>query len=346
MKRHIEALVPALLLLFLVSPSALARVKVVATTTTYASLAEEIGGDKVEVFSIAAADQDVHFVRPKPSFAPKLAQAGLLITTGMDLELWLPSLIDKAGNAKVREGQVGYVAVADGIEKLEIPATADRSSGGVHIYGNPHLVTDPLNVRKMAENITIGLVKVDPESRTYYEGRLKAFRARLDEALFGAALVKAMGASTLLRLAESGNLVSFLEGRKIKGRPMSELLGGWMKKALPLRGCKIVTYHKNWVYFARTFGLEIVGEVEPKPAIPPSPKHVEEVINLMRSLDVRVVLAASYFDESKINRICTAVDARAVIAPLYVGGTPGTGDYFLLVDHWLDGLLDAYGEAK
>ncbi|MFH1530171.1 MAG: metal ABC transporter substrate-binding protein [Pseudomonadota bacterium] len=216
MKRHIEILAPAALLLFLVAPSALARIKVVATTTTYASLAEEIGGDKVEVFSIASADQDVHFVRPKPSFAPKLAQADLLLTTGMDLELWLPSLIDKAGNAKVREGQVGYVAVADGIEKLEIPATADRSNGGVHVYGNPHLVTGPLNVRKMVENITVGLVKVDPENRAYYEGRLKAFRARFDEALFGAALVRMIGSSTLLRLAESGNLISFLEGRKIR----------------------------------------------------------------------------------------------------------------------------------
>ncbi|MFH1530172.1 MAG: metal ABC transporter substrate-binding protein [Pseudomonadota bacterium] len=127
---------------------------------------------------------------------------------------------------------------------------------------------------------------------------------------------------------------------------MIELLGGWMKKALPLRGRKIVTYHKNWVYFAKTFGLEIVGEIEPKPAIPPSPKHVEEVINLMRSLDVRVVLAASYFDESKINRICAAVDARSVIAPLYVGGAPGTGDYFLLVESWLDALLDAYGVVQ
>jgi zinc/manganese transport system substrate-binding protein len=323
-----------------------ARVKVVATTTTYASLAEEIGGDAVEVFSIASADQDVHFVRPKPSFAPKLARADLLLTTGMDLELWLPTLIDKAGNARVREGQVGYVAVADGIPKLEIPETGDRSRGGVHLYGNPHLVTSPLNVRKMAENITIGLVKVDPGNRAHYEARLGTFRARLDAALFGEELVRLIGAPTLLRLAASGNLISFLERRKIKGRPMLALLGGWMKRALPLRGRKIVTYHKNWVYFAKVFGLEIVGEIEPKPAIPPSPKHVERVINLMRSLDVRVVLAASYFDESKVHRICAAVDARAVIAPLYVGGAEGTEDYFRLVDHWLDGLLDAYGVVK
>ena len=325
------------------SSPAQARIKVIATTTTYANMAEEIGGDKVSVFSIASADQDVHFVRPKPSFAPKLADADLLLTTGMDLELWLPSLIDKAGNAKIREGQVGYVAVADGITKLEIPETADRSSGGVHIYGNPHIVTGPLNIRKVAHNVAIGLVKVDPNNKAYYEARLSDFRARLDEALFGKDLIKMVGASTLLRLAQSGKLIPFLQSKKIRGKPMISLLGGWMKKALPLHGKKIVTYHKNWIYFVRTFGLQIVGEVEPKPAIPPSPKHVEKIINLMRSLDVRVVLAANYFDESKVNRICSAVNARSVIVPLCVGGAAGTEDYFKLVDLWLDGLLDAYG---
>ena len=323
-----------------------AKVKVVATTTTYATVAEEIGGDKVSVFSITAGDQDVHFVRPKPSFATKMARAGLLLTTGMDLELWLPSLIDKAGNEQISEGQEGYVAVADGIEKLEVPETADRKSGGVHIYGNPHIVTSPLNIRVVAENVAIGLIKVDPANRDFYTKRLKGFRKRLDEALFGPELVKLMGSSTLVRLARSGKLISFLEGREYKGAPMVRILGGWLKKALPLRGRKIVTYHKNWVYFARLFGLETVGEVEPKPAIPPSPKHVQKLVNLMRSLDVRVVLAANYYDESKVLKICRAVDAAPVIVPLYVKGAKGADDYFQLVDLWLDGLLKAYGERK
>ena len=322
-----------------------AKLKVVASTSTYASLATDIGGDKVEVFAIASPDQDVHFVRPKPSFVPLLANADLLLTTGMDLELWLPSLIDKAGNEKIREGQIGYVAVADGVKKLEIPKTADRSNGGVHIYGNPHIVTSPLNIRRAAQNIAIGLCKVDPGNQAYYEARLANFRARLDEALFGKDLVKLVGAPTLLRLAQNGSLQTFLQKRKFRGRSMAELLGGWMKKATPLYGKKIVTYHKNWVYFTMLFRLEIVGEIEPKPAIPPSPKHVEEVINLMNKLSVRVVLAADYFDEGKINRICSSVDATPVIVPLYVKGRPELDDYFKLVDFWLDQLLTAYGET-
>ncbi len=323
-----------------------ARVKVVATTTTYAWLAEEIGGDKVSVFSITAGDQDVHFVRPKPSFATRMSRADLLLTTGMDLELWLPSLIDKAGNRQISEGQEGYVAVADGTEKMEVPESADRKSGGVHIYGNPHITTSPLNTRVVAENITIGLIKVDPANREFYTQRLSDFRQRLDEALFGPELVKLVGSSTLIRLALSGKLISFLEGREYKGGPMVRILGGWMKKGLPLRGRKIVTYHKNWVYFVKLFGLEIVGEVEPKPAIPPSPKHVQKLVNLMRSLDVRVVLAANYYDESKVLKICRAVDAEPVVVPLYVDGATGADDYFHLVDLWFDGLLAAYGEGR
>ena len=334
------------LLFLLYVPMASAKINVVATTSTYASIARDIGGDRVDVFAIASPDQDVHFVRPKPSFIPLLSDADVLLTTGMDLELWLPALIDKAGNAKIREGQVGYVAVADGVEKLEVPANADRSSGGVHIYGNPHIITSPLNIRKVAENIAIGLCKVDPGNQSYYEGRLSDFRRRLDNALFGEQLVKLIGSPTLLRLAQNGTLHTFLVGRNYKGKPMLSLLGGWMKKASPLYGKQVVTYHKNWVYFTKLFGLEIVGEIEPKPAIPPSPKHVEEVINLMSKLSVRVVLAADYFDESKVNRICLAVNAAAVIVPLYVKGRPELDDYFKLVDYWLDRLLTAYGEAQ
>ncbi len=340
-----KTLLLTLLLLVVSMPlAASGQVKVVATSTDYASLCRFIGGDLVDVFAIARGDEDVHFVRPKPSFAEKLGHADLLLSTGMDLELWLPGLIDKASNAKVREGQVGFVAVADGVRKLEIPASADRSQGGVHLYGNPHIQTSPINMKVVARNIAIGLVKVDPEHKATYEANLAAFEKKIDESLFGAELVEMVGASTLTRLAERGKLIPFLEKRKVKGRPMVEYLGGWLKKAMPLRNRKIVTYHKNWIYFEQLFGLQVVGEVEPKPAIPPSPRDVERLINLMRSLEVRVVLAANYFDETRISRVSDAVGATPVIVPLSVGGAPGATDYFTLVDLWLDGLLAAVGE--
>jgi zinc/manganese transport system substrate-binding protein len=339
-----NALFTSLLVIFLLGPlTTFGKVNVVATSTDYASIALAIGGDLIVVSAIAKGDEDVHFVRPKPSFARMVGEADLLLTTGMDLELWLPGLIDKASNRQVQEGQEGFVSVSAGITKLEIPASADRSQGGVHLFGNPHIQTSPINMKVVARNIAIGLIKVDPDHKAEYEAGLARFQSTLDERLFGKELVKMVGSSTLIRLAESGKLISFLKKRRYKGKPMVDYLGGWLKKALPLRGQQLVTYHKNWVYFSRLFGLEVVGEVEPKPSIPPSPKDVERLINLMLSLKVRVVLAANYFDEAKITRITDVVDATPVIVPLSVAGAPGATDYFALVDLWLDSLLTAYG---
>jgi ABC-type Zn uptake system ZnuABC Zn-binding protein ZnuA len=120
-----------------------------------------------------------------------------------------------------------------------------------------------------------------------------------------------------------------------------DLLGGWMKRMMPLRGKQIVTYHKNWVYFAQLFGLEEVGTVEPKPGIPPAPRHVTELVEQMRANDIRILLAANYFDEQKIRTVANRVGAEAVIVPLYVGGMEGIEDYFQLVDYWIDSLLAA-----
>jgi len=320
-----------------------AVVRVVATLTDYASIAREIGGDRVEVDSIAEGDEDPHFVRPKPSYAQRLSRADLFITTGLDLELWAPSVIDKSQNPDIREGQVGYVAVADGIDLLEIPSIVDRSQGGVHIYGNPHIHTSPLNAKHIAQNIAIGLKKVDPAGGETYARNLERFQRRIDERLFGKDLVAILGGKTLERLALSGNLISFLENKELRGERLVDKLGGWMKDLLPLRGRKLVTYHKNWIYFTRLFGLEVVGEVEPKPSIPPSPRDVEKLIRTMDRLDVKVVLAANYYDEDKVERICEAVGAVATVVPISVNGAPGVEDYFRLVDGWVSRLKSSYG---
>jgi len=321
------------------------KVNVVTTLPDYAFVASYLGGEYVSVRAICDGDQDAHFVRPKPSFAVWLSEADLFVTTGLDLELWAPSLIDKSGNAAIREGQIGYVAAADGLTLLEIPAVIDRSQGGVHVYGNPHIHTSPLNMKGVARNVAVGLVKVDPTHREHYEARLKAFEAEIDERLFGPDLVKLLGSATLTRLAQSGNLVPFLEKKLYKGQPMSELLGGWLGTARPLRGRKLVTYHKNWIYFTALFGLQVLGEVEPKPSIPPSPRDVERLIELMKEQGVRVVLAANYFDEHKVRKITAAVGGIPVIVPMSVGGEPGVKDYFQLVDLWLGRLLEAYAQT-
>lgn len=319
------------------------KVKVVATLSTFADIAEFIGGDKVEVKYIVAGNQDAHRIKPKPSYALWLSKADLFIETGLDLELWSPALIDKSGNPKIRSGQPGYVAAADGVRMLEVPSLADRSQGDVHIYGNPHIHTSPLNVKIVAENITIGLSKVSPQNAQYFRDRLWQFKQEIDNRLFGEELVKLLTGDVLTQLTESHQLIPFLQQKTYRGKPLMDYLGGWMGKMLPLREQKLVAYHKNWAYFADLFQLEIIGHVEPKPGIPPSPRHVEQLIQKMKRFHVRVIMAANYFDEKKVSEIAERVGAKAVIVPMGVGGAPEVSNYFQLVDYWVQHLRAAFG---
>ena len=322
--------------------SAQEKPNVVTTLTIYADITNYIGGDKVDTHAIVAGDQDAHFVQPKPSFAMWMNKADLFIETGLDLEIWAPALIDKSRNPRIRSGQPGYVAVADGVTMLQVPASPDRSQGDVHIYGNPHIFTSPLNARIIAENIAIGLSKVSPQNASYFQENLSSFKNEIDERLFGAELVTILGGEILIQMTNQGTLISFLEEQTFQGKKMLDYLGGWMKDMLPYRGTKLVAYHQNWIYFERLFGLEFIGYIEPKPGIPPSPKHVEKLINDMRQQNAHVVLSANYFDERKVREIAEKIGGIAVIVPLSVTDQPGTRTYFELVDYWIKQLIQAF----
>ncbi len=335
-----------LLALAIISLNLHARNKllVVTTLSTYADIAKQIGKDKIEVHYIVKGNEDAHFVRPKPSYAVLLNKADVFVSTGLDLELWVPSIVDLSKNGKIRSGQPGFVAAYDGIELLDKPTNLSRSEGGLHIYGNPHITTSPLNFKIIAENITIGLEKNDPENSAFYRENLKEFKRKIDIATFGERLVKLMGGKLLTKLAVSGNLIDFLQNKEFKGKKLITLLGGWLEKGMVFRNKKIVAYHKNWEYFIQLFGINIIGYVEPKPGIPPSPKHVESLIQDMRKNNVKVVLAANYFDENKVRNICDRVGAIPVIVPMYVNGAPGTENVFKLVDYWVEHLRSAFLE--
>lgn len=342
MKKMILFAIQILLLASIVQEAhATPRLRVVTTLPDYKYFAETIGGDRVEVNAIVRGDQDAHFIRPKPSFVSLVREADVLISTGLDLELWLPTVVNKSGNTRVRSGEVGYVAVAQGVRMLEVPHVMSRSEGGVHIYGNPHFTSDPIAMKVVIRNITIGLIKNDPEGRDQYIENRDRLLMRIDDSLFGSDLVKLIGGDTLCKLSQKGALIDFLEKQQFKGEPLIDHLGGWLKEMLPLRGTPIVTYHKNWVYFEQLLGLREVGTIEPKPGIPPSAKHVTELVEQMRTREVKILLAANYFDEQKIKTVAGRVDAAAVIVPMYLGGAPGTDDYFQLVDYWVSHLLDA-----
>ena len=318
-------------------------VRVVTTLAVYGSLAEEIGGAAVEVESIADPVVDAHFIRPTPSFALAVRNADLFVTTGLDLELWVPALLDRAGNAAVTEGGRGYVTAYTGARLLDVPESASRSEGDVHIYGNPHLHPDPLRALQVARNITTGLGRVDPARTARWDDGLADFANRIHRALFGDELVDLIGGQALEELALAGTLDAFLADNDYDGAPLSDRLGGWLARARPLKDLAVVCYHRNWRYLEDRFGLVCAEYVEPRPGIPPTPRHLSRLVKAMHEGGYPLVLAANYFDDGRVRAVAERGGARPVIVALYPGGADGVETYFDLVDHWLDSLLAVVG---
>ncbi|UCG27774.1 MAG: zinc ABC transporter substrate-binding protein, partial [Bacteroidales bacterium] len=272
------------------------RLNIVCSFSDYAAIVQYIARDNAVVSYIAQGEQDPHFVPPKPSYAMMLNDADMWITTGMDLEMWAPTLLDKARNRNIMDGEIGFVSVSDGIKVLQKVYTGDRTEGDVHLMGNPHINTGPLNWKIIAHNITIGLIKIDPVNSAFYETNRDDFTDLVNRALFGDKLVDLFGGETLTKMLDNKTLFEFLENIH-EGEKLINHLGGWLKDALPFRGKKVVAYHKNWAYFAETFGLEIIGYIEPKPGIPPSAKHVQHMIQLIKDQNIKLMLVASYFEK-------------------------------------------------
>lgn len=322
------------------------RLRVVTSLTVYRDIAKEIAGERGEVEAIADARQDAHFVQAKPSFAVALRGADLLVSTGLDLELWIPALIDRSRNPRIREGEIGYVSVATGVPMLQVPDNPSRAAGDIHVFGNPHVHTDPLRAVIIAENVKTGLQNVDAPNRSYYEERFLDFERRIHERLFGRELVGLVGGAKLSELAMRGALHSFLENNEMGGALLSERLGGWLEESSCLRGKRIVAYHLNWIYFTDRFGIDIAAYVERRPGIPPSASHVADLIERIRGEGIRVLWVANYFDERVPRLISERTGAQLLYVPLYTGGAESTNDYFSLVDTWIRTLRSAYPECE
>lgn len=311
--------------------------KIVTSFSDFASIAKYIVKDRGSVQYISAGDGDPHFVPPKPSYAMMLRKADLWVTTGMDLEVWSTTLLDKARNRTIMDGEKGFVAAADGVDVLQKVDKADRTEGDIHLMGNPHVHTGPLNWIPIANNITIGLCKVDPGNCDVYQQNRDLFIDRVYAALFGNKLVDLFGGETLAKLLHNHTLFTFLQ-KEYQGQKLINQLGGWLKQALPLRDKKVIAYHKNWAYFTDTFGLKVVGYVEPKPGIPPSAKHVQNTIHLIKDQNIDVMMVATYFEKSTPNMIAQRTGINCAFLPLSCGGVKGTENIFDLMDYWITTL--------
>jgi zinc/manganese transport system substrate-binding protein len=310
------------------------KLHVITTLSFLKYLAEEVGGDQVKVHNLSNPNQDPHYVQPRPTLMKMAREADLFIEVGLQLELWSQKVVDGSANPAIQLGQPGRVVTSTGISTLELPQVLSREWGDIHPYGNPHVWLDPVNTRKMAENIARSMAGIDPGHADLYMSNLKDFQKRIDVALYGRELVEEVGVRKLSRLISQGRLRDYLETRGLE-----EKLKGWLKKGEKLRGKRFVTYHKTWIYFAGRFGLEIPVEIEEKPGITPSARHRERVIRLMKSQGIGLIVISSFYDRSAADYISKETGATVLSLPIDISAVGGVETYFDLIDYYLDAML-------
>ena len=269
------------------------KIRVVTTTQDTKSIAELIGGDKVDVFSIATGYQNPHFVDPKPSYIIKLSNADLYVTLGLDLESgWSPSLLQSSRNVKIQKGSDGYVDASIGVSLMQIPSTINRAEGDIHIYGNPHYWLDPLNGKIIAQNIYNGLIKISPENKGFFAANLKAFNEQID-----------------LRIKS------------------------WLSEMAPFNGSKIIAYHNEWCYFENRFGLKIVDFMEPKPGIPPTPSQLVKIIKEVQADNIKAIITSPYYTSSSSDVVSRQTGAKTLVMATSVGAFESIKTYYDLFDY-------------
>jgi zinc/manganese transport system substrate-binding protein len=299
----------ALLGVALLAPSSAEakKLKVITTLTDLASLTQEVGGDKVDVEALAKGYQDPHFVEPKPSFLLKLRNADLLISVGLDLEIgWLPPLITQSGNGKIQPGARGYLDASQFAEILEIP-----QGKLTRAEGDVHPLGNPH-------------YWLDPDN--------------------GRRIAKGI-AATLGEL-DPENIGYFQQREKDFEKRLAEAELKWGAQMAPYRGRKIVTYHRSWPNFAKHFGLDVVGYIEPRPGIPPTPSHTIELVNMMKRDGIKIQLIEPYFDLKTPNSIASMTGSKVVQIMPSVGGKPEITDYFKLFDYDIGILTKAFQETQ
>jgi zinc/manganese transport system substrate-binding protein len=293
--------------LLLSSAAEAKKLKVITTLTDLAALTQEVGGDKVDVEALAKGYQDSHFVEPKPSFLLKLRNTDLLILVGLELEIgWLPPLITQSGNGKIQPGGQGYLDASQFAEILEIP------QGNVtRAEGDVHPMGNPH-------------YWLDPDN--------------------GRRIAKGIAAK--LSAMDPGDQAYFQQREQDFEKRLAEADKKWMAQMAPYRGRKVVTYHRSWPNFAKHFGLDVIGYIEPRPGIPPTPSHTIELVGLMKREGVKIELIEPYFDLKTPNSIASMVGGKVVVLMPSVGGKPEITDYFKLFDYDIALLTKAFEETK
>ena len=263
------------------------RIRVVASTADLRALTEALGGDLVEVDSLARGNQNPHDLQIRPSQMVKLRRADLVILNGLELDGWAEVSIQGASNPRLIPGASGRVDASIGIPVLEVPeGKVDRSMGDVHPVGNPHYTLDPGMAPIITANIVEGLARVAPEQRAAFEQGRHAFLAKLEPAM-----------------------------------------AAWAQTMAPFKGAKLVVDHSLWSYFFARYGLVLAGTVEERPGIPPTPGHLVRLAAQMKADGVKALILEPWGDRKLGDRLAADTGARVVALAPGAGAVKGTEAY-------------------
>ena len=276
-----------------------ATLRVFACEPEWASLTEELAGDRAEVFSATSAHQDAHYIQARPSLIAQVRRADLVVCTGAGLESgWLPLLLRRSANPRVQPGRKGYFEAADHVAMLEIPQRLDRAEGDVHARGNPHIQLHPDNIQRIATALAARLIEIDGEHSAIYRSQLEDFEQRWESAL-----------------------------------------QRWNRQAEPLDDLPIVVHHNSWVYLNHWLGLRQVATLESKPGVPPTSRHLSNLLGELGQTPARVVIRAPYQDKRASQWLHKKTGIELIELPYTVGGNADAEDLFALFDSTLELLL-------
>ena len=293
----LKMLFTSLLLLFVTLPAS-AKLNVFACEPEWASLLQELGRDKVKVFSATTAQQDPHRIQARPSLIAKMRRADLLICTGADLEAgWLPILLRRAANPKVQPGQPGYFEAALHVTLLDKPIRLDRAEGDIHAAGDPHIHLNPHNISRVAKALTDTLMIVDPKNAVNYQQNNDDFLNRWQQAI-----------------------------------------ERWEQQAKTLRNLRVVTQHKSWAYLLDWLGMQEVARLEPKPGIPPSTAYLGQVLESLQHQTANAILVANYQSPKPAKWLQQRTGISIVMLPYTIGGSNEVDNLFRLFDVTLQQL--------
>jgi len=288
--------------MLIASPNAAqAKVDIFACAPEWGALAQEIGGDKVDVYTASNANQDIHYMRAKPSLLAAMRKADMVICSGASLEIgWLPILLNKAGSADVQEGSVGSIMASDYVPLLEMMQNVDRSMGHVHPEGNPHIHLDPNNIVIISKVIGERLSQIDAPNANYYLARQKIFDDNWTLAI-----------------------------------------GQWQTQAGDLKGANVVVYHKSWTYLLNWLGIQSVASLEPKPGVPPNASHLEKVLQDIKGKNIKGILIAPFENEKGAQWLSKKSGIPIIQLPFTVGGNSQSKDLKTMFDYTIQSLKNS-----